>query len=97
MFFHFQFRSYLDKHAVEMIKNNLILIQNNNLHIEITIDSNHVVGKIDKSSISDVVVESAISTIIDNEDSVAAVDAEELSLLLQLLLYSSGSLYWFVL
>ncbi len=61
----------------EKEKPRTILIKNNNLHIEISIDPNHLVGKLDKASISDVVVESAISTIVDNEDSVAAVDAKD--------------------
>ena len=54
-----------------------ILIKNNNLHIDILIDPNSMVGKIDKANISDIIVESALSTIVDNEDSVAAVDAED--------------------
>ncbi len=52
-----------------------ILLKNNNLHIDILINPNTTVGQIDNASISDVIVESALSTIIDNEDSVAAVDA----------------------
>ena len=55
----------------------LILIKNNNLHIEIVFDPNSMVGKNDKASISDIIMESALSTIVDNEDSVAAVDAED--------------------
>ncbi len=54
-----------------------VLIKNNNLHIDILVDADHLVGKNDKASISDVILESALSTIIDNEDSVAAVDAED--------------------
>ena len=54
-----------------------ILLKNNNLHLEIVINPDTMVGKIDKASISDVIVESALSTIVDNEDSVAAVDAED--------------------
>ncbi len=54
-----------------------ILIKNNNIHIDIIIDPNHMIGKSDKASISDIILESALSTIIDNEDSVAAVDGED--------------------
>jgi malate synthase len=54
-----------------------ILIKNNNLHVEVMLNPNHIIGKNDKAHISDVVMESAISTIVDNEDSVAAVDAED--------------------
>ncbi|MDA7829043.1 malate synthase G [bacterium] len=54
-----------------------ILIKNNNLHMDILIDPSHMIGKTDKASIADVIMESALSTIIDNEDSVAAVDGED--------------------
>ena len=54
-----------------------ILIKNNNLHIDILINPTHIIGQSDKASISDVILESALSTIIDNEDSVAAVDSED--------------------
>ena len=54
-----------------------VLLKNNNLHVDIIIDPNSSAGKSDKANISNVIVESAISTIIDNEDSVAAVDSKD--------------------
>ena len=54
-----------------------VLLKNNKLHIDIIIDPNSSAGKSDKANISNVIVESAISTIIDNEDSVAAVDSKD--------------------
>ena len=50
-----------------------ILLKNNNLHAEIQIDSSHPVGATDKAGIKDVLLESAVTTIQDCEDSVAAV------------------------
>ena len=54
-----------------------ILLKNNNLHAEIQIDSSHPVGATDKAGIKDVLLESAVTTIQDCEDSVAAVDGED--------------------
>ncbi len=75
--FHLKNKKQFIGFSGEKNKPNSILIKNNNLHIDIIIDSNHIIGKTDKASIADVIVESAISTIVDNEDSVAAVDAED--------------------
>lgn len=54
-----------------------LLFLNNNNHLELQIDRNHPIGKSDLSGLKDVILESAITTIIDCEDSVTAVDAED--------------------
>lgn len=57
-----------------------ILIKHNNIHAEIQFDQDSVIGQQDTANIKDVFLESALSTIMDCEDSVAAVDAEDKTL-----------------
>lgn len=61
-----------------------LLFKNNGLHIEVAFDPNNPVGRDDKAGISDIICESALTTICDCEDSVAAVDAQD-----KLLAYSN--------
>ncbi|HEY2987919.1 MAG TPA: malate synthase G [Candidatus Binatia bacterium] len=68
-----KFAGYVEK-AGELTS---ILLRNNNSHIEIQIDRSHPIGKTHAAGVKDVVLESAITTIEDCEDAVAAVDAAD--------------------
>lgn len=54
-----------------------VLLQNNGLHFEIQVDAKHAIGQDDSAHVKDVLMEAALTTIMDCEDSVAAVDADD--------------------
>lgn len=59
---------------------NVVLLKNNGLHIEVHLDPKAPMGALDAASVSDLVIESAVTTIIDCEDSVATVDGQDKAL-----------------
>jgi len=68
-----QFKGYLGPEATP----GSLLLEHHGLHIEVRIDRTHLIGRDDKAGIADVQLESALTTIMDLEDSIAAVDSAD--------------------